>query len=213
MHGDKADLKTIELGKLIYWLRQYLDIHRMIGLNADLLKKKEAGGTYWGVNYRMALDAIAVTVCKIFERETMGYERNSIPGIIAELEGKKLAGARAACVRRYGEKYKIRTSGTQPAATFCAVVSAFKDAHSKSFQRLKDYRNKIGSHSEHGFRGEDLPSHDEFETIFEFANHFYRTAHELDDVHGALMTKHAEMGLVPVFKKLGIENPTRNFPD
>jgi hypothetical protein len=212
MHGDKIDLKNSELGKELYWLRQYIDIHRLVILNADFLQQKESGGQYWTTTYRMSFDAIAVGICKIFERQTMGYERNSIPGIVDEFETAQLDAQQQAIVRRYGEKYKIANTGAQPAGTFCRVTAAFKDQHSHSFQRLKTYRDKFASHTEHGFKLEDdLPSHDEFEAIYEFAHGFYFVVHELSNVTGAMMEKRAEIGLDRVIKKLGLENPLRQF--
>ena len=49
----------------------------------------------------------------------------------------------------------------------------FTDRHSESLERLKTFRDKIGAHSDSNVNIKNLPSHAEFETLFNFAYDFY----------------------------------------
>ncbi len=72
------DKKNIGLAKLLYELRQDLDIYCLISANADKIKGKGIGNAFFGHLQQLALRSIAVNICKIFEEEK-GYQLNSIP--------------------------------------------------------------------------------------------------------------------------------------
>lgn len=213
MYGDKIDVKNTQLGLQLFWLRQYIDLHRITALNQDFLNGRDVGREFWLTTYSLSLDAIAVTICKMFERQTMGYERNSIPGIVDDFVSLQLDRRQKAIIRAYGDKYGIQGEGGQSAFTLRDVVARFMKSHSDAFEVMKYYRDKFASHSEHGvpLRKPNLPSHAEFEEIFDFANGFYRTVHNLSEIGPALMECRTQSALVTILRKLGHHDPVTAF--
>jgi hypothetical protein len=79
-------------------------------------------------------------------------------------------------------------------------------------QALKKFRDRFGAHSEHGAALESLPSVDEFEELFEFADSFYRLVSDaLLDVGPALIGAQVAIGTLRVMKRLGIQKPRIDF--
>ena len=76
---DRANREPFDL---IYSLRQSIDVYRVVGLNADALNARGIGAKKFAWDQRMAFAEIPSAISKVLERETMGYRRNSIPGII-----------------------------------------------------------------------------------------------------------------------------------
>lgn len=213
MQGTDADEKNIGLAKLIYRLRQDLDLYRIIGLNQKELTEKGVSVALWGHLQMMAHESIAVTICKIFEKEDR-YPRNSMPGIIEELCGKTSHDGRTVLLQKFAEKYGVNADILEEAQLLAAVVADFRQKHTVALARLKYFRDKIGAHSEHGIVVDALPSLDECEQSFEFAVDFYRVVSAVYiDVIPAFIGSHVGDGLVRVMEALGIESPAVKFPD
>jgi hypothetical protein len=83
--GTPLDQKYIGLAKLLYALRQDLDVYWLINLNVKEIKEIGTGQAFFGHIQRLAIEAISLNVCKIFEEENGGYELNSIHGVMSQL--------------------------------------------------------------------------------------------------------------------------------
>ena len=78
------DQKNIGLAKLLYELRQDLDIYCLISVNAEKINERGIGKSFFGRLQQLALGSITLNICKIFEEEK-GYELNSIRGVFGHL--------------------------------------------------------------------------------------------------------------------------------
>lgn len=78
MIGSETDNKNIELLKLLAQLRDHIDIHRIIGLNVEALRKSEISHAFLGYLQKTAQESLALYFCKIFE-PSKAYNLNSIP--------------------------------------------------------------------------------------------------------------------------------------
>ena len=111
-----VDQKNIGLAKLLYELRQDLDIYCLISVNADKIKERGVGKSFFGHLQQLALGSITLNICKIFEEEK-GYELNSIRGVFRHLytevpttlDDRKLRGFIRKKVR--GQPLKLDKSG------------------------------------------------------------------------------------------------------
>src|SRR5437016_4606166 len=90
MRKTKTDDRNIELLKLIAQLRDHIDLHRIIGLNAAALRDSDFSSAFLGYLQKSAHESLAIYICKIFESSTRN-ELNSIPGIIESLPLTRLS--------------------------------------------------------------------------------------------------------------------------
>ena len=83
------DEKNIGLARILYELRQDLDIYCLISINAGKINenKRGIGKIFFGHLQQLALRSIAVNICKIFEEEK-GFELNSIPGVFRHISAE-----------------------------------------------------------------------------------------------------------------------------
>jgi hypothetical protein len=90
----------------------------------------------------------------------------------------------------------------------------FRDVHSESLGRLKEFRDTIGAHSDYRADITALPSHSEFETFFSFAKDFYEVvSHSLIQVEPAVIPRMVGHGFVKLMESLGVRNPRFDFED
>ena len=88
----------------------------------------------------------------------------------------------------------------------------FTDRHSESLERLKTFRDKIGAHSDSNVNIKNLPSHAEFETLFNFAYDFYALiCRTMIGNSPAVVPRNAGTGFISLLTLLGVENPIRDF--
>lgn len=86
--NTKVDRKNVKLSKLVYTLRQELDIYWLININTDSLFNKNQSGS--GKRFllflrNLAISSITLSICKIYEHQKKGYELNSISGVFRNL--------------------------------------------------------------------------------------------------------------------------------
>jgi hypothetical protein len=91
MFGSKTDKKNIELSKLLYHLREDIDLERIIRLNVVALRDGEISNALVWYLRKTAQESLALYFCKIFELPD-GHSLNSIPGIIGSLPETTLSG-------------------------------------------------------------------------------------------------------------------------
>src|ERR1022692_2079026 len=162
----KTDDKNIELAKMIFWLRQNLELYELISVNVESLRAVGASEALFSHIHRLAMEAIAVTLCKIYEEEKRN-ELNSIIGVINALpERASYTQAQLHSVERFAEKHGMRKECDHPKEYLAQLLLEFTVAHEKGFSSLRQFRNKFASHSEHKFELGTLPSFEEFEALY-----------------------------------------------
>jgi hypothetical protein len=180
MLDSKADNKNIGLAKDNLWeLRQAMDVYCLVAANADSIKRKGAGKSFFDFLRTSYVHLIAIDICKIFEDEKkckqgkVGYELNSIDGVLKSLADSQPSVLDPAKVNSFVRKY---SNGRGEDGTFSALsltVGDFKTKYQKELERFKTFRDKWGAHSEFGFVPRDLPSYEVMERLFNFGLDFY----------------------------------------
>ena len=169
---DDADGKNIALAKQIYWLRQNLSLYELVSVNASKLKEAGASDALFGHMQVLALEAIVVSLCKIYEPEKSA-DLNSIDGVVNALANGGYTDAHRLAAERFAARHGIPRSCGDPKTFLRGVLSAFIDGHAQAFASLRRFRDKQAAHSEQGFEVEALPSFDDFEVLYHFAYDFY----------------------------------------
>lgn len=218
MARTHLDRKNVALGALIYRLRQAIDVFRIIGLNTAAAKRlggHKISGSFFGYVQLLALESIAVTICKIFDYENpkKPYRVNSIDGILARVAKHKFTAVQLKHVERFGHAYGHTGTCTDAHQFLRDTVGAFRKKHPLTLKRLRDFRNQQAAHSQLGAKFKNLPSIDEFELIFDFAADFYRLiSGGILDIGPASFAPHAGTGLLNTFKNLGLADAKFDFP-
>ena len=91
----------------------------------------------------------------------------------------------------------------------------FTGLHSDALDRLRKFRNTIGAHSDSKANLESLPSHAEFEVLYEFAKDFYEiVSGSIVGVGPAALPGRVGRGLMKLFEAMGVEGLRFDFgPD
>lgn len=211
MLGTKTDKKNIELIKLIAQLRDHIDIHRIIGLNVDLLRSSDISKAFIGYLQKAAQESLAIYFCKIFESSTRN-ELNSISGIIDSLPPTALALGQRSAFLAFGNKHGNHTEPTDAKSHLKGTFGLFCVNHSGTLDRLKEFRDTIGAHSDSKAAIDSLPSHAEFETLYSFAIDFYSLVSRIVINAGpAMVPRQAGKGLVKLMESMGAKAPKFDF--
>ena len=212
MNNDPKALKNFNLFlNLVYHLRQVIDLYRVIGLNADALNAREGGKAFFASVQQTSLGEIAVTICKIYEREK-GFELNSIPGIIGRLDLSGCSASQLKLIEKFGVKYGNAGAFGDPALFLKATHRGFTRRHKAAFALVLEFRNKYAAHSEVDYAPKKLGAPDTFEELFRYAAEFYGLMTEvMFDVVPALISSDAGSSLLTVLKQLRVENPQFTF--
>lgn len=211
MLGTKTDKKNIELIKLVAQLRDHIDIHRIIGLNVDSLQNSDISNAFIGYLQKAAQESLAIYFCKIFESSTRN-ELNSIPGIIDSLPPTAFALGQRTALVAFGKKYGNDTERTEAKSHLKKTFGLFCDIHSGTLDRLKEFRDTIGAHSDSKANLDSLPSHAEFETLYSFAVEFYGLVSRFIISAGpAMVPRQAGKGLVKLMESMGVKAPKFDF--
>ena len=162
--------------------------------------------------HQSALSEAALCFCKIYEREGDRYELNSIWGIIRSLQELRFTDTQIYESQKFSSAVGA-AAGDDVVQNLRSAMGKIIERHAPKIERLRTFRDKFAAHSEHGFSAADLPSHDEFEALYDFAYHFYRFVSEhVVQVVPALIGRQVGMDLVRHFKNLGIEGILWDFP-
>jgi hypothetical protein len=207
----QIDQRNIQLSKLIYQLKQDLELYRVIGLNTAQLKEHGGSNNFWAHIQHLAQQSIGLTVCKIYESKKRN-DLNSIPGIIGALDSTLPTPAQRE-VEKFGRKFLgEKFPGHEP--NLKNIFDVFCSTNKSSLDALKTFRDKIGAHSEHIFSMESLPSIESFESLLGFAESFYCVVSEsILGIGPARFDSHIGKGALRVMRKLGIEDPTFDFDE
>jgi hypothetical protein len=151
--------------------------------------------------------------CKIFE-ESSRNELNSIPGIIHSLSSTKITGDNKSEFSAFGIKYGNNAKPMNAGSYLQDTFGLFTELHSQSLDRLKTFRDKIGAHSDSRANIKDLPSHAEFETLFNFAYDFYAfMCRTMIGTNPAHVPQCAGKGFIKLLRSMDIENPAFEFDE
>lgn len=209
----KADDKNFKLIELIVQLRDHIDIERIIGLNAGVLRGSVISRALAGYLQKSALESLAIYICKIFESSNRN-ELNSIPGIIESLPLIRLSDKQKQKFAVFGKKYGNHSDPTEARAYLKGTLGLFCGIHSESLDRLKEFRDTIGAHSDSKAAIKSLPSHDEFEILFSFANDFYEVvSRSINNVVPASVPAKAGRGFFKLINSMGIQDAKFDFDE
>ena len=200
------DEKNIGLARLLYELRQDLDIYCLISVNADRINQRGVGKSFFGHLQQLALRSITLNICKIFEEEK-GYELNSIGGVLRHLLTEAPTTLDDAKMRDFIRKYNGPSDFGNPICTLQSTIDGFREKFKIELDRFKAFRDKKAAHSEYGIVIETLPSYDVMENLFCFGADFYNlvSAAFVGIVPSDLKTeRRVKVGLKRLLEELGL---------
>ena len=132
-------------------------------------------------------------------------ELNSIPALIDSLQASPLSEAQKPEFSAVGRSTRTTPRRPRPSRTLKGRFDLFCGIHSRSLDRLKEVRDKIGAHSDSKANITDLPSHAEFETLYSFAYDFYALVSDSVTGFGRATFQRSGPGCVRLAKPLGAE--------
>ena len=213
MRDTKTDFKNIALAKLLLQLRGDIDLHRLIGLNLKSLRRSKISNALLGHLQNLAHGSIAICICKMLE-ESKRNELDSIPAIIESLPPLTISAEKAKKIEEFGSRYGNSCSLIEVKSYLRGTLGLFVGMHSRTFERLKKYRDKIGAHSESQVRKDSLPSHAEFEEIYTFAEDFYEVvSRNIINVSPVTFRGHVGKGFFKLMESMGLETLLFDFED
>lgn len=212
---EKLDDKNIELCKVLYDLKESLDLDKIIGLNASTLDLSGAAKHFFAYSQYLAQRYCAISICKIFE-EPKKYELNSIPGILDFIEKENIPfDSKEKTLEEFITKY-----GKKEPSSFVAVKKVFEEFvehHKNDIEEIKDFRDKQIAHSETTeLKNKSIPSYDVMEKFLQFGIDFYSMISKGYLNNGPVdFTRDAKVfgSVCNLLKKIGIENVQRDFTD
>jgi hypothetical protein len=166
-----------------------------------------------GYLQKSAQEALALYICKIFESSTHN-ELNSIPGIILSIPVTPLSDVQKRHFAAFGKKYGHHVPPTEARSYLGGTFGLFCGIHSESLGRLKLFRDTIGAHSDSKAALKSLPSHAEFETLFNFANDFYGlVARSIHSAGPAMIPRAVGHGFIRLLESQGVTAPRFDFDE
>lgn len=170
--GTPIDEKNIGLAKLLYGLRQDLDIYCLISVNADAINQRSVGNSFFGHLQQLAIVSITLSICKIYEKER-GYELNSIPGVITYLRKEAPTALDATKLNGFIEEYDAPANVASPISALQLTIDRFRHRYRGDLESFKTFRDKKAAHSEYAINIDALPSYNVMEKLFFFGADFY----------------------------------------
>lgn len=203
--GEALDHRNIGLVKLLYSLRQDLDIFCLISANGAKLNQG-VGKTFFGHLQQLTLGHIALSLCKIYEEEK-GYELNSIDGVIRQLTKESHLKVYPEKLQKFLIKYNGPTDERDQISALKATTSNFREGFGAELVEFKTFRDKMIAHAEYGITLNPLPSFDIMENLFFFGADFYETVSTVFLVVSPVPVKEdrkVKASLKNVFQKIGL---------
>ena len=145
--NPKTDAKNYVLIELIAQLRDHIDLYRIIGLNVVALRETKISRALLGYLQKSAQESLAIYLSKIFESPVRS-ELNSIPAIIESLSATPLSGRQKQSFEAFGKKYGNNSNATEAKSYLKGTLGLFCGIHSRSLDRLKEFRDKVAAHSD-----------------------------------------------------------------
>jgi hypothetical protein len=114
----------------------------------------------------------------------------------------------------FGKKYGHTEYPTDARSYLNDIFDVFRNTHSESLDRLKEFRDTIGAHSDYGADISFLPSHPEFETLFGFAKDFYEVvSRSIIESGPAIIPRVVGRNLLSLLATVGVEGAKFDFED
>jgi hypothetical protein len=209
----KTDAKNYKLIELIAQLRDHIDMHRITGLNVPALHRTVISPALLGYLQKSAQELLAMYICKIYESSSRN-ELNSIPAIIDSVPVTTLSEPQQQKFSTFGRKYKNHSEATEAKSYLKETFGLFCRIHRESLDRLKEFRDKIGAHSDSKANIKNLPSHAEFEALFSFAYEFYvLVSNSIIGFGPATLPRSVGPGFVRLAESLGAESVKFDFDE
>ena len=207
--GTPTDHKNIGLVKLLYELRQDLDVFCLLALNAHSIKQRGVGISFFGRLQQIVDKSIVMSICNIYEYETKEYELNSIHGVFRYLRKEVRTTLNDAKLKAFIQKYNGPLNIDNQISAIESTIKGFRKKYRDCLERFETFRNKKIAHSEFGDHNNILPSYEVMEKLFLFGTDFYDlvansfVGFEPYDFRNQGPVKTA---LIKVFRKIGIED-------
>lgn len=203
-----TDSKNQNLANLVYALRQELDIYCLISTNADSIKKRGAGKKFLAYLQRLAITSITLSICKIYEHQTKGYELNSISGVLLNLVKDSAIALDNIKVKDFIQKYDGKFDNKNLISALEGTIKKFRKKYKNELQSFKTFRDKYAAHSEYGFKQDKLPSYDVMQKLLLFAADFCELVYrQFVGVGVVNMTgRDVKSSFIGVLKELGFED-------
>jgi len=168
------DERNIELSKILYTLKQSIDLEKILGLNADTINKQGCGKRFFAHIQMITIEVCVMYIWKIFEKEKREYSLNSIPAIISFIKENKVQPKGDGAITEFISKYGPHIKNKNGYITILEnIYEDFYEKHKISFERYGYARNKVFAHAEYKAQVNSLPSHTVMKELLLFGVDFY----------------------------------------
>src|ERR1051325_3794910 len=144
--GTNIDIKNIGLAKILWDLRQDLDIHCLISVNAAQINHANFGKLFEHIRRRV-IGSIVLGICKVYEPEKRN-ELNSITGIINVLLAKNATPLNGHSITHFIRQYDSAFNAPPSVKALQRAFDTFVCNRAYELDRFKSARDKIVAHSE-----------------------------------------------------------------
>jgi hypothetical protein len=215
---SKLDEKNFDLVRVLYNLKQSLDIYRVIAVNAKEITEAGSGKTFFAYIQGLVIESCVVNICKLFEIEKDPYELNSIPGVIEHLQREQIACKDSEPIAVFASENGVGYRVGHEVEVLSVICKKFYDKNKAHLKRFKSFRDKRVAHAEHSVvnRKTPLPSYAVMDFILTFGVDFYSAVQsayigtypvQIKDENKTLV------GLLHLLKIRGIKNIKSDFND
>ena len=203
----RLDEANVQLGKELWMLQSSLAIYKVIGLNAKAI---QTTGAFLGFVQNQSLSAVALGLCKVFEREG-AYELCSVAGVYRLAKAVQIqdSAVAEAFVKRYG---------VTPSADWNHDVDQVFSHQRRRIQShlrvINRVRNTRLAHIQQNALEGILPGIAAFEELLAFAVDFHAFVNESFlgvHPHPILNDKQVESSLLRLLKIIGVAEPVSQF--
>ncbi len=185
-------------------LRNDIDIHRIIGLNVDILKKSDLPAQFLGHAQANSLRMIVIGIRKAFDRPTQ-HSLHSVPGICSLLADPSLDPGeprKISIATRFAEDWNLSCAGITSAEIAHSAHESFVTLHAADLERLRQLRNKDLAHADASYLPTMAASHHFYEEMFRYLRDFHHFLTEAFDAPTTLLPHSLGMELHRFLKKI-----------
>ena len=141
--NSPIDRKNINLAKLVYGLRQELEIYCLISTKADSINKRGTGKKFFGYLQKLSIVSITLSICKIYENQK-GYELNSINGVFQNLIKDSATVIDKLKVQDFIQKYDGTLDDIDSILALERTIKRFRKKYKNELDSFKTFRDKHG---------------------------------------------------------------------
>lgn len=228
----KLEDKNFDLCRLLFSLKQSLDIYRVIAVNADQLNNAGVGKSFFAYVQALALDSSVVNICKLVEKEKKPkecrpkikrinkgyYELNSIPGVIRYLQEENILCRAPDSISVFSRQNGLRYEAGKEVETLKGIFEKFYHKNIVELERLKGYRDKRIAHFEYISMEKKvfLSSYAVMDGFLKFGIEFYSTVQQAYVGRFPIQIKDEQKvlnGLLYLLELKGIKKVKNDFQD